>query len=244
MLLRWEANFSWSPEWGQILVQCSLFHSSQWSCQITDITVFLENIKQSTHKCWKKQNFLSSHRSSPSRATGNLMGELAISKWTVHYGIFTDSSVKLSALLALFWSTKEKHAPLKENYFDAAGTVPSLKRLMWKRASNRQWWEKKERRNKMDTFSQTLTSYFSISAVKCSYSREKLSMSFSKLCQKKNLFGLAAAGTQEKANSRVFIGEQVVTLYCMNQISHCCHPIKLQRLTWIYSLVKPAMEYP
>lgn len=52
----------------------------------------------------------------PARATEHLMGELVISKWTVHYGIFIDSSVKLSVLLSLiaFDQRKKNMYPQKK----------------------------------------------------------------------------------------------------------------------------------
>lgn len=67
------------------------------------------------------------------------MGELVFAKWTVHWQ-FTETVS--SSHSNCFWSTNEKHAPLKENYFDAAGTAPSLKAK-----TKQQWWENKGGKN-------------------------------------------------------------------------------------------------
>lgn len=207
--------------------------------------MFAENIKRSRQRCCNKQYFFFPQSSSP-QGYRSFNGRIGYFKMncSLHYFHWQFSETVSSSLSNCFWSTKEEHAPLKENYFDAAGTAPYLKRLTCKRASNRQWWDEKERGKKSNTFSQTIICFFSLSADKCSYSRGKLSMSFSNLCRKKNLFGSTPASTQEKANSQVLIREQVVSLCCMSQVSHWCHSVKLQRLIWIYSPVKPDMEYP
>lgn len=139
MLLKKEGNFSWSPVWGQTQVHHSLFHTSQCSFQNTDTTVFLENIKRSTQRCCNKQYFLFPHSSSP-QGYRSFNGRIGYFKMncSLRYFHWQFNETVSSSLSNCFWSTKEEHAPLKENYFDTAGMAPSLKRLTCKRASNRQ----------------------------------------------------------------------------------------------------------
>lgn len=92
--------------------------------------VFLENTKRSTLGICNKQYFLFLYSSSP-KGCRSFSGRNGYCKMncSLQYFHWQFSETVSSSLSNCFWSTKEEHELLKENYFDTAGTVPCLNRL-------------------------------------------------------------------------------------------------------------------
>lgn len=173
------------------------------SSSFQETTVFLENTKRSTLGICNKQYFLFLYSSSP-KGCRSCSGRNGYCKMncSLQYFHWQFSETVSSSLSNCFWSTKEEHELLKENYFDTAGTVPCLKRLTWKK-SKQTTIKRRERKNekKSNTFATVITSVF---LQKNAVTLGRTSGVLQTLCWKKNSLGSAPASTKEKANSWLF----------------------------------------